>query len=134
MAKERITIQAYRRAVALGEIEERLRDKSLSALERSRTLRAKRRFDAFFTPPRVAQAYRWQRKVLDVAMRMYPSMCLPTLKDFLSLPDIQAVIVSADAPPQWRNFPARARVPIRKALQHAQFRLTADRPGRRRAK
>lgn len=130
MNKAHVTHREFRRAVALGEVEAKLRDGRLSAREESKYRDQKRAIYAFFTPPRVAQSFRWQRRVFDIAMRMYPNMCLPTVKEFLALPEIKELIVSDDAPPHWRNYPLRAVVPIRNALIRANFLVPAGRVGR----
>lgn len=49
-------------------------------------------------------------------------MHLPTVTEFVALPEVQAVIQSGDAPPAWKSYPERAVPSIRAALVNAKFR------------
>lgn len=123
-----ITDALWRTVCRLDTIAEELRASRLSPRTRARLHREQRAIESMLTPPRVSCANRWRRRIITIAMQRFPSMHLPTVTEFVALPEVQAVIASDDAPRDWSSIPHRAIVSIRTALVRAKF-STAP-PGR----
>jgi len=116
-----ITHRMWAKVERLAEVNTLLRDDKQSAAERKQLLCEQHSINSYLTPPRVAEANRWRRRVISIAMRQFPSMHLPPITQFVRLPAVQVVIVSPDAPPHWSTHRARAAVSIRLALRRAGF-------------
>jgi hypothetical protein len=128
VAKGSISAELWRTVCRLDAIAEELSASPLSPRARTRLHREQRAIESFLTPPRVSTANRWRRRIITIAMQRFPSMHLPTVTEFVALPEVQAVIQSDDAPEHWLSNPHRAVVSIRTTLVRAQF-STAP-PGR----
>ena len=127
----RITALMWNKVCRLADIETALLQGHMhSPSERKRLLRDQHSINCYLTPPRVSRANRWRRRILSIAMEKFPSMHLPPIAEFVSVPEVRAVIGSADAPPHWGKYPIRATISIRRALLERGFIVARGMAGR----